>query len=618
MSRLRIRPVPVRTALLIRGLALALAAWGACVLASGAWAQTQADPERAGAPRKVEPVSAQHALAVTAHPLASEAALEILRQGGNAVDALIAAQFVLGVVEPQSSGIGGGGFLLLYRARERDVIALDGREEAPAAVTPEWFLRPDGTPEPFFPDRITGGKAVGVPGLVRMLEKASQLYGKLPLAQVLAPAIGLAENGFPVSPRLAESLAQQKARLARFPATRAIFFDAAGDTLAPRTRLIQKELAATLRLVAREGGAAFYRGAIARDIVSAVNGSPVRPGAMNLEDLAGYDAPLRAPVRGSYHGIELYGMGPPSSGAATLFELLNILEAHSAGNFAPRSFALAHAFVLAARLAYADREVYLADGDWVQVPLEGLIRKDYARALSENVFWLGPLEPVEAGHPPGADRSAYGVGECGESPSTTHLTVVDAERNVATATTTIEMAFGSGIVVPGRGFLLNNQLTDFSAEPADGLGSPVANRIEGGKRPRRTALDIPQSLGGKRPRSSMAPTLALRNGKPLLAIGSPGGPRIIQYVARTLLLTLDQNMSLQDAVSFPHLTHLNGVTAIEPAWDDPALGEALEGQGHQVQWMEQNSGLHGVWIDPRTGTLHAGVDPRREGMGVGY
>jgi gamma-glutamyltranspeptidase/glutathione hydrolase len=434
---------------------------------------------------------------------------------------------------------------------------------------------------------------------------------------VLAPAIGLAENGFPVSPRLAESLAQHKSRLAQFPATRAVFFDTEGNTLPARARLIQKDLASTFRAIAARGSAAFYQGGIAADIVRAVNESPVRPGKMSLADLAAYDAPLRAPAKSSYRLAELYGMGPPSSGGPSMFELLNLLEWNGAVNYAPRSFALAHTFVHATRQVYADRELYLADADWVNVPAAGLMSKEYARDLSNKARWLGPLQPVAPGRPPGADHSAHGVGTSDESVSTTHLVVVDAERNIAMATTTIEMAFGSGIVVPGRGFLLNNELTDFSAVPVGVDGKPVANRIEGGKRPRRTALDIPDSLGGKRPRSSMAPTLVVLDGKPLLAIGSPGGPRIIQYVAKTILLTMDQRMPLQRAVAFPHLTHLSGVTAIEPEWGE-SMAEALTSQGHDVKIMEQNSGLHGVWFDPETGMLHAGVDPRREGLALGY
>jgi gamma-glutamyltranspeptidase/glutathione hydrolase len=596
-------------------LALLLAAW---LGAPAVPAQTQADPEREAAPRReVAPVTAVRGMVVAAHPMASAAGLEVLRVGGNAVDALIAAQFVLNVVEPQSSGIGGGGFLLLYLADNREVVTLDGREEAPAATTPDWFLGPDGRPEPFYPDRITGGRAVAVPGLLKMLEKASGLYGRLPLAAVIEPAIRIAEKGFPVSPRLAASLARHRERLASFPAARA-FFDASGQPLAAGTLLRQPELAATFRVIAAEGSASFYRGEIARDIVRAVRESPVRPGTMTLEDLAGYEAPLRAPVRGTYRGHTVYGMGPPSSGGPTLIEMLNLLETRADARLAPRSPMLAHGFVQAARLAYADRERYLADADWALVPLEGLLAKDYARRRARTLWWEGPLVPVEAGRPAGAPETAWAVRPLEESPSTTHLVVVDLARNVAAATASIEQAFGSGIVVPGRGFFLNNEMTDFSPLPLDDQGRSVPNRVEGGRQPRRTALDDPQSLGGKRPRSSMAPTLVMKEGQPLLALGSPGGPRIIQYVAWVVLLMLDQGMDVQSAVEFPHLTHLGGHTVIEPAWDDPALAEALRGLGHNVDIAEQISGLHAIWIDPKTGLLHGGADPRREGVAVGY
>ena len=581
-------------------------------------AQTQADPEHGAALRQVPRVTAERGMVVAANPHASRAGLEILRAGGNAVDALIAAHFVLNVVEPQSSGIGGGGFLLLHLAERGETVTVDGREEAPAAANSALFLRPDGTPEPFYPDRITGGRAVGVPGLLSALEKASRLYGRLPLADLLAPAIRLAEAGFPVSPRLAMLLEQQQERLAQFPATRAAFFRADGTPLREGDLLRQPDLAATFRTIAREGSEPFYRGDIARDIVAAVRQAPVRPGGMTRTDLSAYEAPLRAPVRGTYRGHTIVGMGPPSSGGATVIELLQLLETQGPPPHRPLSAESAHRFAQAARLAYADRGRYIADADFVTFPLAGLLDPGYARRRAETLDWAGPLVPVEPGLPAGAQTGRLGTAPHRESISTTHLVAVDAEGNVAAATSSIEQAFGSGMVVPGRGFFLNNELTDFSARPVDGEGRPIANRVEGGKRRRHTALDIPRSLGGKRPRSSMAPTLVLREGRPLMVIGSPGGSRIIQYVAWTVLLTLDYGMDLQAAIEFPHFTHLFGKTFLEPGWDRPALVQRLEALGHSIVVREQNSGLHGIWIDPATGRLHGGADPRREGLPMGY
>jgi gamma-glutamyltranspeptidase/glutathione hydrolase len=311
-------------------------------------------------------------------------------------------------------------------------------------------------------------------------------------------------------------------------------------------------------------------------------------------------------------------MGPPSSGGVTSIEMLNLLEAREASGLAPGSVEWAHAFSQASRLAYADRERYLADADWVPAPLAGLLDKRYAAGRAAELDWDRPLAPVSAGRPPGSEGMAYGWVPETESPSTTHLVVIDAERNIATATNTIEQAFGSGMVVRNWGFFLNNEMTDFSAQPADGEGRPVANRVEGGKRARQGSLDAPTALGGKRPRSSMAPTLVLKDGKPLLVIGSPGGSRIIPFVAETLLRVIDEGMPLQDAIEGPHLTHLGGTTAIEPPLAEPEFVRALERLGHRVEVAEQASGLHGIWIDPVTGDLHSGVDPRREGSAGGW
>jgi gamma-glutamyltranspeptidase/glutathione hydrolase len=609
-----------RSAAILRATATLCAATILCT--ATAFAQSQADPEAGRAAGATRTATAPQAMVATANAHATRAGVAILRAGGNAVDAAAAAQFVLNVVEPQSSGIGGGGFMLIYLAASGRVVSIDGREEAPEAATPDMFLEPGGAPQKFYPRRITGGNAVGVPGLVMALEKAVSRFGRLSLARVLAPAIRLAETGFPVSPRLAASLARHRERLARFPATRRLFFTASGDTLAEGARLMQPELAATLRLLGEGGSAVFYRGEIAADVVRAVRQSPVNPGRLVAADLAGYDAPLRQPVRGSYGAFTLYGMGPPSSGGITVIQIMQLLEAAPPpGRKAQSAAAGLHRFAQAVRLAYADRARYLADADFFDVPAAGLLDVAYARRRAGAIDWDGPLAPVEAGLPPGVARLP-GRGAHRERPSTTHLSVVDAERNMVALTSSVEQAFGSGMVVPGRGFLLNNQLTDFSARPTDKQGRPIANRAQGGRRPRRTALDGAGAMGGKRPRSSMAPTFVFRGGKPLLALGSPGGSRIIQYVARVLLDVLEGRRTLAAAIAAPHATHFAGRTFLEPGPGPAAtLSKTvaeLERLGHKVRIREQNSGLHGIWIDPATGRLHGAADPRREGTVAGF
>jgi len=592
------------------GVLLALAAAGPL------GAQTQADPEPERAAGAAGPAArARHAMVAAAHPLAVQAGLEMLRAGGNAVDAAVAAALALNVVEPQSSGIGGGAFLVL-RVGGR-VVTIDGREEAPAAATPEMFLE-DGRPVPFYPERITGGRAVGVPGAVRAYEKALARFGRLGLARVVAPAVRLAEAGFPVTDRLAAALRRHRERLARFPATRALFFTAAGAPLPVGAPLRQPALARALRTIAAGGAAAFYTGEMARAMVAAVRDAPVAPGVLSLADLAGYDAPLRAPVRGTYRGLTLYGMGPPSSGGVAVLQMLGLLEPFDLSATPRHGPVMLHRFVQAVRLAYADRARYLADPDFALVPVAGLLDPGYLRRRHAALDWTAPLAPVEAGEPPGAGGAARGEGPAPESPSTTHLSVVDAERNLVALTATIEQAFGSGITVPGWGFLLNNEMTDFSARPRDRAGRPVANRVEGGRRPRRTALEHPATEGGKRMRSTMAPTLVLRGEEPLLVLGSPGGSRIAQYVAWVLIQVLDHGLDLQDAIAAPHVTFAGGRTRVEPGLLTAETRAALEALGHRLEVGPQVSGLHGIRIDPATGVLTGGADPRREGAAAGY
>ncbi|MBI4083738.1 MAG: gamma-glutamyltransferase [Candidatus Lambdaproteobacteria bacterium] len=589
--------------------------------AGSAWAQGAGSPEAADpAGRQVAHVSAPVAMVAAAHPLAVEAGLELLRAGGNAVDAALATVAALNVVEPQSSGIGGGGFIVIHLRKENRFVAIDGREESPAAIPANMFMGPDGKPIKFFPDRVTGGHAVGVPGLVSLLAKAAH-YGRLPLSRSLQPAIRLAERGFSVSGRLSRTIGRQRSRIRRFPATAAVFLDESGQPLQAGTLLRQPELARTLRLIAEGGARAFYRGEVAADIVRAVRESPVAPGVMSADDLAAYEAVRREPVRGTYRGYTIVGMGPPCSGPLTLILALNLLERFKPAEYPPDSPQAVHRFVQAMRLAYADRSRHVADPDFAAVPIAGLLDKGYAAGRAAAHDWSGPLRRVSPGQPPGAaSAGAAGTGEGAdeESPSTTHLSVVDGERNLVSFTATIEQAFGSGVLVAGRGFLLNNQLSDFTVPPSDAGGRPAANRAEGGRKPRRTALDNPAAQGGKRTRSSTTPILVFKEGKPVLVLGSPGGSRIIQYVAWVLLRVLDHGIDLQTAISRPLVVHDRGRTTVEPGLGGPDLSEALDALGHRVRQERLGSGLHGIWIDPATGTLHGGADPRREGIAAGY
>lgn len=593
-----------------RAQAVALVLLLALLAAPSARAQSQADPEHSGAQRWIPELTAAHAMAVTANPHATGAALEVLRSGGNAVDAAVTAAWVLNVVEPESSGLGGGGFALVYDVHARRVVALDGRETAPAGVTPHLFLGPDGRPIRFYPERIAGGRPVGVPGTVAMLALMLRRFGTRTLAQTLQPAIRLCEAGFPVSPRLAASLAHQRARLAHFPATRAIFFrhpsDPGSPTLAAGTLLRQPELARAFRLLAAQGAEAYYRGPIAAAIVRAVRDAPVAPGTMTTADLADYRAIVRSPVRADWRGYTLYGMGPPSSGATTTFEMLELLATQPLAFGGPLSAPAVHHFVQAARLAYADRARYLGDPAFVTVPVNGLVDPAYAARRARAIDWDAPLGagPLSAGTPPGAPAAAAGWAPQRtdtEHRSTTHLSIADAQGNLVAMTNTVEQAFGSGMIVPGWGFFLNNELTDFAAEPRDAHGRPRANAV----------------APGKRPRSSMAPTLVFRGSKPVLVIGSPGGSRIIQFVAEAIVRVLDYGMSLQAAIEAPHATLGRGTTDLEPPLAKTGLPAALERLGHHVRIQSQASGLYGIRFDAQ-GRLHAGVDPRREGEAAGY
>ena len=560
---------------------------GAFVMASFMGA---ASPAVAG-----EPVRATRYMIATANPHASQAGLAILRRGGSAMDAAIAAQMVLGLVEPQSSGIGGGAFLLAYDADAGAVHAYDGRETAPMAVTADLFLKADGEPMKFY-DAVIGGRAVGVPGLVAMLELAHQRHGKLPWASLFAPAIALAEAGFEVSPRL-HYLISEATGIDRYDTARAYFFTAEGKPKPVGTRLINQAYAATLKAIAAGGAKAFYKGDIATDMVAAITGAVGNPGVMTVADLGAYEAKDRAAVCRPYRQWRVCGMGPPSSGGVTTLAILGLLEHFDLAALAPGSAEAVHLVSEASRLAYADRARFLADSDFVTVPVRGLLDRGYLADRAALIDREQSMGTAEAGTPPHDDGRLRASEPGTEQFSTTHLCVIDSEGNAVSMTSSVESAFGSRLMV--RGFMLNNQLTDFSFRPAvDGV--PVANRV----------------APGKRPRSSMAPTLVFDgNGRLLLAVGSPGGSRIIGYVTQTLIAMLDWGLDVQQALDLPHHVNRNGPTDLETGTPLADLEAALVALGHDVRVRSLTSGLHAIAITPAG--LEGGADPRREGVALG-
>ena len=557
-----------------------------------------AAPEAATVRQEREVVRARHFMVVTANPFASRAGDEILRAGGSALDAAIAAQMVLNLTEPQSSGIGGGGFLMHWDGARHELTSYDGRETAPAAARPDRFLAPGGKPLPFAL-AVESGLSVGVPGILRMLELAHAKHGRLPWARLFQPAIRLAENGFPVSPRLHALVAGDPA-LARNAAARAYFYGEDGKALPVGHVLRNPAFAAVLRRVAQEGPDAFYRGEVARDIVAAVASHP-RPGDLTEADLAGYRALERKPLCGSYRGYRVCSVPPPSSGGIGVIELLGLLERFDLAALRPGSSAAVHLFSEAGRLAYADRDYYVGDPAFVDVPAAGLIEPGYLRRRSGLIRRERSMGRASPGEPRGA-RHALGADATIEAAGTSHLSVVDASGNAVAFTTTIEYQFGSHIFV--RGFLLNNQLTDFSFLPEEG-GRPLANRVE----------------PGKRPRSTLAPTLVFGpDGALRMSLGSPGGSQIINFVAKTLVCLIDWKMDIQQAAATPNMGSRNHATEIEKGSALEDVAAALRAMGHTVTAMDLASGVHGIVAAPAgrgLAPLTGGADPRREGLAIG-
>lgn len=527
-----------------------------------------------------------------ANPLAAAAGRDILRAGGSAVDAAVAMQMVLTLVEPQSSGIGGGAFLLHYDAKRQTVSTYDGRETAPRAATADMFLAADGAPRPFY-DAVVGGLAVGVPGVLRMLESAHADAGQLPWASLFAPAIALAEGGFEVSPRLHRLITSAK-HLKVFPETSAYFHNPDGTAKAVGTRLANPALAATLRTIARDGADAFYEGPIATDLVATVRTASLNPGRMTEADLAAYRSVKRPLLCRPYREWRVCGMGPPSSGGLTVLQILGIVESFDLAGVAPNSLEAVHLIAEASRLAFADRNIYMADSDFVPIPVDQLLDRAYLARRAALISPHRSLGTVSPGALAMGTTPRFAAQIQAEGLSTTHFSIIDGAGNAVSMTSSIENAFGARLMTGG--FLLNNQLTDFSFRPEIN-GAPVANRVE----------------PGKRPRSSMSPTLVFTpDGRLLLAIGSPGGSRIIGYVAQTLIAVLDWNMEMQAAIDLPHFVNRNGKTELEKGTSLEALVPGLNALGHKVSLTPLVSGLHGIAI--RSGGLDGGADARREGV----
>lgn len=539
---------------------------------------------------------------------ASQSALAILNAGGNAVDAAVAAAATLGVTDPFSCGIGGGGFMVIYLARDKRVITIDHRETAPAGVGPQLFQH-DGKPLDF-ETAVASGAAVGVPGTVRGWHEALERYGSMRFSQVLAPAIAVADEGFRINANFSQLLGQNEKKFRQFVPTSELYLHK-GKALPAGTLLRNPGMARAYREIAQGGVKAFYEGPIARAIVDSVNRPPVakgyavRPGAMTMADLANYEARIRPAMRSSYRGYELYGMPLPSSGGPTVAHALNILEGFNLASL-PRAQA-EHLYIEASRLAFADRNAYLADPEYVDAPLTGLLSKKYA---AERRALIDPRKAapgaVAAGDPyryqddpsiPLRTQPAAAIKLAPESAHTTHLTVSDKDGNVVAYTFTIESWGGSGIVVPGYGFLLNNELTDFDFDTT----GPHPN--------------VPEA--GKRPRSSMAPTIALKGGKPAFSIGSPGGSTIITTVLQTIVNHVDFGMPMDQALDAPRISQRNAAeTSVEPGFAGSAQARALEGFGQRWESPAEEIGAANALVFNPDGTVTAVSEGKRHGVGT--
>ncbi len=534
----------------------------------------------------------------SADPRGTAAGLAMLRQGGNAMDAIAATLLALSVVEPQSSGIGGGGLLVYQRAGAREPLTFDGREKAPAAATPDLFMTAAGVVQPRR-EAVPGGKSVGVPGNIAMLALAHGKAGKLPWAALFQPAITLARNGYDVTPRMARAIAGSAETLKRTPEAAALFLNADGSPKAAGVRIVNEALAKTLEAIAAGGAKAFYSGDTAAAIVTRVRTAPTNASAMTLADLAAYQAKSRPPVCAPYRQWRICSMGPPSAGGIAMIAILKQLEGFDLGALGPDSPVSWHLIAESQRLAFADRAAYGGDMDFVDVPVKGMVAGDYLKVRGSLIRADATMARALPGVPAGARPRTAAPG--GEIPSTTHFAAVDRAGNVASLTSTVEGGFGSSLVAGGM--VLNNELTDFSFEPSAG-GAPVANRVE----------------GGKRPRSSMSPSIVYdARGRVILAIGAAGGMTIPAQVAKAIIGVLDWKLSVGDAIALPQIYVSDDLLIVEKSPQGAkllAMVPALEKLGHRTAAFPLPLKANG--IERIAGGWRGGVDPRSEGVADGF
>ncbi|MFF8810853.1 gamma-glutamyltransferase [Streptomyces pactum] len=597
-------PAARRRLSVLAAAALVAAALGAAPATAG---DTGTAAPTATPPAKTPVATGYGGAVASVDPDASAAGIEVLRRGGNAVDAAVATAAALGVTEPYSAGIGGGGFFVLYNAEQRKVFTIDGRETAPLSADAKLLLGEDGKPIPFA-EAVTSGLGVGTPGTPATWQEALDRWGSRSLAQVLEPAERLARDGFTVDATFRQQTADNRDRFADFPASAELFLPG-GELPEVGSTLRNPDLARTYALLGERGTRAFYQGALARDIVRTVQRPPVRPGAsrvvrpgdLTLRDLRGYRTKHQAPTRTGYRGLDVYGMAPSSSGGTTVAEALNILERGDLSRLDESTFL--HRYIEASRISFADRGRWVGDPAFEDVPTRGLLSQRFADSraclIKDDAVLTSPLPPGDPTRPSGGDCTARGTATPTpyEGENTTHLTVADKWGNVVAYTLTIEQTGGSGITVPGRGFLLNNELTDFSFAPAD------------------PAVHDPNLPGpGKRPRSSMSPTIVLDHGRPVLALGSPGGSTIITTVLQTLVNHLDRGMPLVDAIAAPRASQRNSATTeLEPGlWNSPVRAR-LEALGHTFRQNPEIGAATGVQRLPDGRWLAAAETVRRGG-----
>lgn len=572
----------------------------ACLLLTSAstFANQAADsvaPEQSSGIQQKQLVTAKDWMVTAANPLATQAGADILAQGGNAIDAMVTTQLMLGLVEPQSSGIGGGAFLVYWDANTKKLTTYDGRETAPLDATPQLFHDENGQPLKFY-DAVVGGRSVGTPGTVKLMWDTHQKYGQLEWSKLISPVIEVANNGFEISPRLATLIEKDAERLSRFATTKAYFFNSDGSPKAAGTLLKNPQYAATLDAIAKQGATAFYQGPIAASIIETVQKAAGNPGVLAQKDFDAYSIKQREPVCLAYQSYDVCGMGPPSSGALTVGQILAITEQFDLKAWGAKDAKSWQVIADASRLAFADRGMFMADEDFVPMPTQGLLDPEYLKQRAKLIKPGQALDSVSSGNPPWSYAQRQSLDESIELPSTSHFNIVDKQGNIVSITTTIENAFGSRLMT--NGFLLNNELTDFSFRTHKD-GKPIANRLE----------------PGKRPRSSMAPTIIMQDDKPYMAIGSPGGSRIIGYVAQAIIAHTQWGMDIQQAINQPHLLNRFGTLDIEQGTSAESLKAELEQMGFEVNIRDLNSGLHAILL--QRGQLQGAADPRREGTAVG-